>query len=155
MAEMVQDGKDVLNCINNHERARTTFPKLSNSAHLVTFGDTRFGTVVYVWERLVQQKNAVQGTFTDKGYLVYAKKQEWWEASEELKERVLPNSFWKLPTTMVVGLEPIFMLLRLADGDTPCTGKVYHKMYTLVQTLLNMQGLSSARCKTISSLAAN
>ena len=48
--------------------------------------------------------------------------------------------------------EPIILLLRLCDGDTPCAGKVYHKVFQLGEELSNFEGLSVVQKREVTTL---
>ncbi|KAK3274405.1 hypothetical protein CYMTET_17416 [Cymbomonas tetramitiformis] len=45
------------------------------------------------------------------------------------------------------------MFLRLADGDTPCVGKVYYKFFTLVTAFDTIPGLTAVRRTSLKLLA--
>lgn len=40
---------------------------------------------------------------------------------------------------------PIVTFLREVDGDRPCAGKVYHRFYSLMEHVKNLQGVSQAK----------
>ena len=44
------------------------------------------------------------------------------------------------------------VLLRLCDGDTPCVGKVYHKVFQLGEELSNFEGLSVVQKREVTTL---
>jgi hypothetical protein len=46
--------------------------------------------------------------------------------AESFKELILSNEYWQGVDAAVAVCEPIVKLLRLADGDTPATGKVHY-----------------------------
>ena len=48
--------------------------------------------------------------------------------------------------------EPIILLLRLCDGDTPCAGKVYHKVFQLGEELSNFEGLSVVQKREVNNV---
>ncbi|KAK3272122.1 hypothetical protein CYMTET_18638 [Cymbomonas tetramitiformis] len=98
-----------------------------------------------MWERLIQQKLAVKAVFTDAKYVKYAEKQDWCDLSEEVSGIVSSPATWKMPELLMKYLEPVYMFLRLTDGDTPCVGKIYYKFFTLASSFDQIQGLPAAK----------
>lgn len=47
-------------------------------------------------------------------------------AAENHKARILCSEYWTNVANTKTLLEPLIKLLRLADGDTPTTGKVHY-----------------------------
>ena len=49
----------------------------------------------------------------------------------EVEDLISKADTWDYPKKAVVAVEPLLMLLRLFDGDTPCLGKVilYENLY--------------------------
>ena len=53
------------------------------------------------------------------------------ENFREIQDLISRADTWETPRRAVVAVEPLLMLLRLFDGDTPCLGKVilYENLY--------------------------
>jgi len=58
----------------------------------------------------------------------------------EVSARVMDEAWWERASTVVTLCEPIVSLLRLVDGGgaSPVVGKVYFKMYSLLQHIDGM-----------------
>ena len=58
---------------------------------------------------------------------------------DEIKALVEEPDTWEFPEKTVTAVEPLLMLLRLFDGDTPCLGKVLTCDVNLLKSKLVLQ----------------
>lgn len=106
---------------------------------LKKFGETRFGTMVILADRLLKMKLVVQAAFDDEEYV--SKVAPAWAAANASAATIATKaSFWRKLEQVTELLRPAYTLLRAFDGDTPCTGKVYYNMYALGESLKNFRG---------------
>lgn len=68
---------------------------------------------------------------------------------------VIDSRFWDSVAMVNYVCEPIVSLLRLVDGTQPCVGKIYWKMYQLVQGVLNSTLLDAVQKSSLSRLINN
>lgn len=57
--------------------------------------------------------------------------------AEAAHKTIRSKSTKKLVKALVPTVEPMVKLLRMADSEVPCTGKVYHNVWSLKQLLLD------------------
>jgi hypothetical protein len=99
----------------------------------------------------VQVKESLQETVVNKEFKSWLKNKKYRQHGAEISERVLSEAWWKTANIIIKLCEPIVCLLRLADagGDKPVIGKVYFKMFTIVQHVANLAELSDDDRQTI------
>ena len=138
--------KDVVKFCTNHEKCLTSVHKHAERLQIVSkktgkalafvkYGETRFGTMILLADRLLLLKPSVQAAFDDEEYLTTAAKQPWFDTHKEIASKVHSAAFWTALEELVHLFTPMLCLLRLFDGDTPCTGKVYYQTWKLGESL--------------------
>ncbi|XRB25433.1 DUF659 domain-containing protein [Pseudoscourfieldia marina] len=118
---------------NGRRHVRKDRPKVS--LRLVKHGETRFGTMLMLSERLLAMKVPIQDAFDDTAYLAKAMKADWKALHQEIWAIVRSAAFWEELQKIVDMLMPAFLLLRMMDGDTACTGKVYFHVWRFGEQL--------------------
>ena len=163
----LKDAKTLVKFITTHEMAYAAYMRKAvtlgdvcpeilapngSGKKLKTHGETRFGTMIMLGERLLLMKDVVRSIWDDEQYLsqVY---DSWKEQSNNARCIAHSATFWAKLKWIILLLSPAYSLLRLFDGDTPCTGKVYYKMYLLQEDLKTCEHLTTeARVRAVEML---
>ena len=123
--------------IKKHDKTRHLF-LVHSSIQLLLPGDTRFATAISTLERLIKVKAALVLTVKDPEWTKFKKRlpKERRDKAKRFEAAVLGKSeegklMWSDAAVLVGVCHPIVTVLRMADGQAPCTGEVYHFMYTL------------------------
>jgi hypothetical protein len=138
-----KEGRDVVNFISLHHKSLAIFRSHSD-LQLLKPNDTRFCTEFISHSRLLQVKDSLQETVVDKNFKSWLKNKKYRQHGSEISNRLLNEDWWKTVEKIVQLCEPVVSLLRLADagGEKPVIGKVYFKMFAMVQHVENMAQLS-------------
>lgn len=134
--ELCEKGASIVRLIRRYGAVRRVF-KAAAKEHckgleLIRPVVTRFATQFLMLERLQKLKVAVKLT---------AAHPAWEEASlrsgdpltEGLADDVGGRAFWDQVDMVLKLMEPVFSLLRLTDGEAPCMGKIYWRMWNVFQ----------------------
>lgn len=118
---------------------------------LVKPGETRFATAFTMLERLLQvkpkaQQFVVHDSFTAAVSNMQKKDKE---KAEGYKELLLSSEYWRRVTAAVTLCEPLVKLLRLADSNTPSTGKIHY----YAAKVSSVPGGWAVWCSPVSSVA--
>ena len=154
------DGRDIVKFITGHHFSLATFRKHSK-LELLKPNDTRFCTEFVSHSRLLEVKESLQETVVDRNYKAWLQKQKNKSVKDhglEISARVLDETWWKRASTAVTLCEPIVSLLRLMDagGASPAVGKVYFKMFSLLQHIEGMNDeLSEVNRETLKTFMNN
>jgi hAT family C-terminal dimerisation region len=109
--------------------------------------DTRFAFSFVMMSRLLECKSALEKLVVSDEWAEFAGGARVRDASLDCRDTILSSRFWKNCDSIVTLLEPAVCLMRMADGDTPCTGKMYYKCFEVGQHLRGskVDGLSAAQ----------
>jgi hypothetical protein len=145
-----QEGRDIVNFMSSHHKSLAIF-RSHSSLQLLKPNNTRFCTEFISHNRLLQVKESLQETVVDKNFKAWLKNKKYRQHGSDISDRVLSEVWWKTADVIVRLCEPIVSLLRLVDsgGEKPAIGKVYFKMFTLVQHVSTMTDLSDEDRQTI------
>ena len=80
-------------------------------------------------QRLMQCRDELQETVVSKEYKQWVSKPKYVKVGLELSTVILSQAFWDKVKKVVDLCIPIVEVLRLADGQVPCTGKIYWKRF--------------------------
>ena len=129
--------RSIVKFIKKHDKTRQLF-LVHSPLQLLLPGDTRFATAILTLERLIKVKAALVLTVKDPEWTKFKKRlpRERRDKAKRFEAAVLSKSeegklMWSDAAVLVDICHPIVTLLRMADGQAPCTGEVYHFMYTL------------------------
>ena len=129
--------RSIVKFIKKHDKTRHLF-LVHSSIQLLLLGDTRFATAISTLERLIKVKAALVLTVKDPEWTKFKKRlpKERRDKAKRFEAAVLGKSeegklMWSDAAVLVGVCHPILTVLRMADGQAPCTGEVYHFMYTL------------------------
>jgi len=146
--EVHSETKAFITFIRNHQSTLAAWRQMSTdgldeeaakTAHLQLLkpGDTRFASALIMLERtLVVKAKLQQFVVCDRwNAAIAAMKPADRETAEAHKGVVLSAAHWAATQQAVTVCEPIIKLLRLADGDTPSTGKIHYYAFKVSQHL--------------------
>ena len=125
---VIVQGHEVVKFLTNHQQALAYY-RSHASLELLKPGDTRFATQFIMLQRLQQCKDELQETVVQKEYKVWVNKPKYREAGSRVSAVILSTAFWESVAQVVRLCIPIVEVLRLADGQAPCTGKIYWRMF--------------------------
>jgi hypothetical protein len=135
-AESVLEARAVVKFINNHKYTldllRRKAPKQLN---LLLPGETRFATAFIMIDRILVMKDVLIGIVSTDEYKQWLKGKKYRGEGKKIAEIVLNPMWWKKITVLADISGPIVNLLRVADGDIPSGGKIYHEMFQLGERL--------------------
>ena len=93
------------------------------------YAETRAANAYRVWHRAVKLEDALHTVLRSEAYKT-------WEASQtgedkaraaKIREYIEEPDNWESAKALVKALTPVYKLLRMVDGFTPTTGKIYYK----------------------------
>jgi Protein of unknown function (DUF 659) len=148
VADYVTAGRNLTLFITRHQAPQAIF-RTKSTKQLVKPADTRFGTQFMMLLRLYDLRKALQQTFVDPAWTAYIEDHPQHEDFHtQMFANVMNAAWWTRMDAILSVLKPIFVLLRLVDGNSPCTGKVYYHVFDCIeksQTLIVLQ-LMRVRC---------
>jgi len=133
---VIDQGKEVVKFLTNHQQA-LAFYRLHASLELLKRGETRFATHFVMLQRLQQCKDELQETVVSKEYKQWVSKPKYKEAGSLITHAILSGDFWDNVVQVVNLCIPFVEVLRLADGQVPCTGKMYWRMFQAHQSIVD------------------
>lgn len=141
--ESFGEGRNIVKFITSHHMSLALFREHS-SLQLLHPNDTRFCTEFLSHKRLLEVKDSLQETVVDKRFKKWLEKKRYKNMGQEISARVLDANWWSRTDELHKLCEPIVSLLRLMDagGSCPAIGKVYFKMFQLLQHVSQSAGLS-------------
>ena len=128
VGSVIDQGHNVVKFLTNHQQALAYF-RSHASLELLKPGDTRFATNFIMLQRLQQCKDELQETIVSKEYKQWVSKPKYKAAGTCISDVIMSNAFWDNVAQVVKLCIPIVEVLRLADGQIPCTGKIYWRMF--------------------------
>ena len=139
-----KEGRDIVHFIAAHHRSLSIFRSHSH-LELLKPNDTRFCTEFISQTRLQQVKESLQETVVDKKFKSWILKQKYKQTGLDISAKILDEGWWKLVDNVIKLCDPIVSLLRLMDGGglKPAIGKVYFKMFEIVQHIDKVAELST------------
>jgi len=145
-----KEGRQIVHFITSHHKSLALFRQHCN-LQLLKPNDTRFCTEFLSHTRLLEVKDSLQETVIDKCYKAWIQKKNYTDTGLEITARVLDENWWKTAGELQKLCEPIVSLLRLMDagGASPAIGKVYFKMFQIVQHVSSIESLSEQDRQTI------
>jgi len=137
-----REGRDMVTFITTHHKSLAIF-RSHSSLELLKPNDTRFCTEFISHSRLIQVKESLQEAVVDKNFKSWIVKQKYKAKGLEISAKVLDDEWWKRASTTVQLCEPMVSLLRFVDGGgaLPTIGKVYFRMYEVVQHVGTMDAV--------------
>jgi hypothetical protein len=136
-AHVIDLCRTIVKFIKQHDKTRHLFSTHS-ALQLLLPGDTRFATAITTLERLVKVKEALVLTVRDPEWAKFKKRlpKQRRDRAKLIEQAILSKSeegkrMWADAVVLVDLCHPMVTMLRMADGQAPCTGEVYHFMYTL------------------------
>lgn len=128
IGHVIQQGRDIVKFVTNHQSSLAYY-RSHASLELLKPGETRFATNFIMLQRLMQCRDELQETVVSKEYKQWVSKPKYVKVGSELSTVILSEAFWDKVKKVVNLCIPIVEVLRLADGQIPCTGKIYWKMF--------------------------
>jgi hypothetical protein len=142
VGDVIKEAHDVVKFLTNHQQALAYY-RSHASLELLKPGDTRFATNFIMLQRLQQCKDELQETVVSKEYKQWISKPKYKAAGAMISDVILSNTFWDHVAQVVSLCIPIVDVLRLADGQAPCTGKIYWKMFQAHKSIAETVTLSA------------
>ena len=137
-AEAMELAKAIVKFIKRHHKTSSLFHTHFPSLSLLLPGDTRFASAITMFERLIIVKAQLILTVTDPEWAKFKKRlpKDRRAKAKRIEQAVLSKSpegvkMWLDGQVLINVCHPIVTILRMADGQAPCTGEVYHFMSTL------------------------
>lgn len=135
------EGRDIVKFIAGHHFSLALFRQHS-TLELLKPNNTRFCTEFVSHSRLIEVKESLQETVVDRNYKAWLQKKPkaLKDRGLEISERVMDEAWWENVKTVVKICEPVVSLLRLMDagGASPAVGKVYFRMFSVLQHIDGM-----------------
>lgn len=135
VSNRLEEAKKVVHFITNHHMSLALFRQHSRKLTLLKPAETRFAYCFIMLQRLLEVQDALDQTVACSEWKDWVKgnARPTREAAQEVREIIVRASFWRDVRQICDLLEPVIVLLRLTDGNTPCTGKVYNACYQISQ----------------------
>lgn len=139
VAPLITDVKQVFTFIRKHSQPLALYRKHNPNLALITPGDTRFGSNFIMLERFLAVVKPLQAMLSDPEWdeWVHDQGKKVQARAEAARKTIRSKSTKRLVRALVPAIEPMVKLLRMADSEVPCTGKVYHNVWSLKQLLLD------------------
>jgi hypothetical protein len=147
MASVIKEIADVVTFINGHEGSRALLRKHSPEKGLLRPGETRFGTNLIITQRFVELKDALQELIVSRQYKAWIQNKPYKTTSDSVTKVLLSNDFWNKCQLYMEINKPVYELLRLIDGNSPVTGKIYYRLFQ-IQEKINLHSDISASLKS-------
>ena len=96
---------------------------------------TKFASFFITMQRLQQCKDSLQETVVDREHKTWLNNSTYQEMGQKVTDAILSAEKWQSMAQLLACCEHIVTLLRLADGNQPCTGKFYWKMLQLCEAM--------------------
>ena len=133
---VINQGKEVVKFITNHQQALAIY-RLHGNLELLKPGETQFATNFVMLQRLQQCKDELQETVVSKEYKQWISKPKYKDDGSRITHVILSGDFWDNVAKVVKLCIPFVEVLRLADGQVPCTGKMYWRMFQAHQSIVD------------------
>lgn len=137
--ELCANGALIVKLIGRYGQVRRVFTAASKQhcqgLELVKPVQTRFATQFLMLERLQKLRVAVRMTAAHPAWELAAGRSSN-ERAEGLQEIIAGRQFWEDVDRVLKIMAPVFSLLRLTDGEAPCMGKMYWKMWNVQQQVM-------------------
>lgn len=130
MQDLVTEGRAVKIFITNHSKALTIYKKYA-TLKLLSYGETRFATILIMLLRLVEVKLALSAMVMDKDWKDY--KGEDVAKALLIKNRICDDDWWEKVCYLINLTAPIVDFLRFTDTDKPSLHKVYDMWDTMIE----------------------
>lgn len=141
--ELCEDAASIIRLIGRYGALKRVFRRHSietcGGKELVRPAATRFGTQFMVLERIKQLRPALRMTAAHPEWDVAVARSSDQRAGG-LAVKLSGRHFWDRIDFFLDVMEPVFGLLRLTDGEGPCSGKVYWKMWNIREQLKGVFG---------------
>jgi len=144
---ILTDSKNIVKFITTHQYSQACFRKHSK-LELLKPGQTRFATNFIMVQRLLTVKGALQETVISREYKKWLTEKLYRVKGEAITNMILNEIFWCSVEALVALCEPLIQIMRLADGNVPCVGKIYWKMWQ-IEKLIQDADLPSINKKPI------
>jgi Protein of unknown function (DUF 659)/hAT family C-terminal dimerisation region len=152
IADLVEKGNKIQKFATLHGTARDVLKKYTK-LKLVKPVATRFGTNFLMLERLYTVRTQLGQCTTDPDWKTeYVHKALYRELAGEFTELVMNESFWTEVEGLLNVMKPIFVQLRLFDGNTAAIGKVYYGMSEMVRKVRELTCRPQAQIKRIADI---
>lgn len=106
-----------------------------SSHHLRKPGDTRFCSNFLLLDNIKSCHAALRSVVTTDEWADWLASQSFREVGENVAEVILSPGFRRRMQELLEVSKPLVAALRLFDGSTPITGKVYRVMFEAVESI--------------------
>ena len=145
MASVISEVADVVTFINGHEGSRALLRKHSPEKGLLRPGETRFGTNIIMIQRFVELKDALQELIVSRQYKAWIGNKPYKTTNDGITKILLSNDFWNKCQLYMDINQPVYELLRLIDGNSPVTGKIYYRLFQIQEKINSRSDISASQ----------
>jgi hypothetical protein len=137
--------KDAFIFIRNHHSSLAAYKSIEGAKALLKPPDTRFAASCIMLERAREVTPALKQLVVSDQWDEMRKRMSRDDKAkaDAVSTTLLDNNFWQGVDKIITVTQPIYELLRLADGDVPSIGKVYARA-SAVQSHINNSTLTRA-----------
>ncbi|GMJ08624.1 hypothetical protein like AT4G15020 [Hibiscus trionum] len=133
MSETYKKGKDIVKYFLNHEKANAIF-KSQSDLELLKVAKTRFASHYLLLKRLSCCREALATTTVLRCW------REWVNSGDEhtkalgkeVTSTIIDDEFWEEVENILVITQPIYSMIRFADGEGEKMGEIYEKMDCMI-----------------------
>lgn len=141
-AEAMELAKSIVKFIKRHHKSNHIYHTHSPTLQLLLPGDTRFASAITMFERLIKVKAALVLTVQDTAWAKFKKKlpKQGRDKAKRVEQAILGKgvegpAMWLNGQVLINICNPMVTVLRMADGQAPCTGEVYNFVSTLQEII--------------------
>ena len=136
-AELAAKVKAAVKVILNHQSPLALYGKHSPDLKLLLPGDTRFASFFLMLKRFIAVRGSLRKMINDPDWdeWVAGAKPKVQIKARAAEDTINSKSILRLAQALINATGPVVSLLRMADCNVPCLGKVYYRMYSLGCTL--------------------
>ena len=140
--ELIEKGKKIVTWFNETHFLSSLFRRVRTEhdvqLQFILGCDTRFGLFFLLLHRILKLKQVLKSCVADASYVASK------FTDDEVKGIVDDETFWASVDSLVKMVWPVMMLLRMADGETPCLSKLYSLATSVGDRLRLHAGLDDA-----------
>lgn len=140
--DVIDGAHNIVKFVTNHHAALAYF-RSHSCLELLKPVETRFATNFIMLQRLQQCRDELQETVVSKEYKQWVSQPKYATTGLELSTTILSTEFWNQIALVVKLCVPIVEVLRLADGQLPCTGKIYWRMFEAHRSIAEAEDIEA------------
>ena len=152
---IISKANTIIKFLKNHHaplaRYRAVALELKVQKELLKPGETRFATSIIMLERLLAVRDVLETLMVDRDFkkIKWAARAKYRATAAEISMVILTSNtgcWWDRVQQLCDLCLPVVALLRMADSNLPCVGKIYNGCYQLLKKL---RWLTGSRLKAV------